>query len=87
MGWEYITHARNEKFIQDFKSHNLMEREKPLERAGLERGYNIKINFKEMRKYFRSLKHWGRVFKSHSRHGGLMCVCAFSLWLWSPVCR
>jgi hypothetical protein len=32
----------------------------------------------------RSLKHCGRGFESHSRHG---CLCAFILCLCCPVCR
>jgi hypothetical protein len=38
MGWEYSTHGRNVKFIQDFQSENLIERKKPPERAGVDGG-------------------------------------------------
>jgi hypothetical protein len=35
-------------------------------------------------KCLRPLKHWGRGFESHSRHG---CLCAFILCFCCSVCR
>jgi hypothetical protein len=35
-------------------------------------------------KCLRPLKHWGREFESHWRHG---CLCVFILCLCCPVCR